>query len=179
VQGAPTLTSQSLPEALKKLTSIQNYEISERFWQRDIDYLLTELDKVGLQPSAAADNLIYPARVDKSAALSDHEIASVLGAESGWSLHESKKEMHGRTTNVRELCKTYTFQSFEDCIHFMTTASRHISTIDHHPSWENVWVNLRVRLSTWDIGGSPTYKDIRLAKYLDELFIVYKKKSEA
>jgi len=80
---------------------------------------------------------------------------------------------------ARELTRTYVFQSFEDCIHFMSTAARHISFTDHHPRWENVWINLTVSLTTWDIGGKPTYKDVRMAKYLDELFIAYIKKSEA
>ena len=80
---------------------------------------------------------------------------------------------------MNELTKSYEFQTFEDCIHFMNSAARHISFIDHHPRWENVWINLIVSLTTWDIGGALTYKDIRLAKYLDEHFIAYKKKSEA
>lgn len=72
-----------------------------------------------------------------------------------------------------ELLRTYEFASFEDAIHFMFAATRHISKIDHHPDWENVWRTITIWLTTWDIGNKPSHYDLELAQYLDELFEPY------
>jgi pterin-4a-carbinolamine dehydratase len=41
------------------------------------------------------------------------------------------------------------------------------------PDWQNIWVSLRVWLTTWDIGHRPSFKDIRLAEYLEKLYRDY------
>jgi pterin-4a-carbinolamine dehydratase len=177
VQQASPFAAEALPEALRPLSDIQRYALSDDYWDRDFEYLVAALDRLGFRSNADAQKTVWPPPLDTSMPLPDDEYGDIEAA--GWALIESKKLIHDVTTDVKELCKTYRFRSFEDCIHFMMTASRHISTIDHHPTWENVWVNLSVRLCTWDIGAIPSFKDVRLAKYLDELFIAYKKESEA
>lgn len=179
VQGAPQLESVALPEPLRDLCGIQNYEISDKYWERDIQFLFSDLDGTGRLPVVVDSKLVYPARIDKSVALSNTEALAAIDPSAGWSLVTSKRSIGGQMKHASELTKTYQFQTFEDCIHFMSTAARHISYIDHHPRWENIWVNLIVSLTSWDIEGKITYKDIRLAKYLDELFITYRKPSEA
>jgi pterin-4a-carbinolamine dehydratase len=69
-----------------------------------------------------------------------------------------------------ELYKAFKLRLFEDAIHFMSTAARFASTTKHHPDWQNLWVTVRVWLTTWDIGHRPTFKDIRLAEYLEKLY---------
>jgi pterin-4a-carbinolamine dehydratase len=71
------------------------------------------------------------------------------------------------------LVRTYIFVSFEDAMHFMQTASRYISRAEHHPEWENVWVSVRVWLTSWDIGHRPSLKDVALAEQLDKLYENY------
>jgi pterin-4a-carbinolamine dehydratase len=72
--------------------------------------------------------------------------------------------------------RRYTFESFEDAIHFMNAASRFISKYDHHPEWTNIWRTLIVYLTTWDIGNKPSLLDVDVAAYLDELHKSYQKK---
>jgi pterin-4a-carbinolamine dehydratase len=48
---------------------------------------------------------------------------------------------------------------------------------EHHPAWENIWRNVMVRLTTFDIGNQPSVSDIRLAEYLDELYRQYQPQS--
>jgi pterin-4a-carbinolamine dehydratase len=43
----------------------------------------------------------------------------------------------------------------------------------HHPDWENIWINVLVWLTTWDIGHRPSYKDVRLAEHLDAVYRDY------
>jgi len=66
--------------------------------------------------------------------------------------------------------RTFDFESFDDAIHFMSTASRFIDRIDHHPEWTNIWRTLIVYLTTWDIGHKPSMLDVDVAAYLDELY---------
>ena len=180
VQGAERLDPVALPEALQSLCKIQSYQIADEFWKRDIEFLWADLEKSGALPQHAAADIVYPAERDKSVALTDDEVLAYIDPSSGWALNASELTIRGATAVITELKKTYQFQSFDDCIHFMNSAARHITFIDHHPRWENIWINLSVNLSTWDIKPPAlTYKDVRLAKYLDELFIAYKKQSEA
>jgi pterin-4a-carbinolamine dehydratase len=179
VEGAQPLEAVALPETLMRLCQVQNYSISENFWDRDLGFLFADLDRSGYLPNNIGDSIVYPAKRDKSVPLSDEEALSSIDASAGWSISKSRRAFQGSTKYVSELTKTYEFQTFEDCVHFISTAARHISFIDHHPRWENIWISLIVSLTSWDIEGALTYKDIRLAKYLDELFIAYKKQSEA
>ncbi len=69
-----------------------------------------------------------------------------------------------------ELVRKYTFASFADAIQFMSAATHYVDQLNHHPKWENEWVNLVVHLTTHDLGYCISNLDITLAKYLDELF---------
>jgi pterin-4a-carbinolamine dehydratase len=144
VQGAQTLTEAALPDALKDLCKVQSYQIADNFWARDINFLFEDLEKSGILRGDAGEKIVYPARRDESVALSNEEAATNIDPASGWSIVQSRRSVHGNTKHVSELTKTFQFQTFEDCIHFMSTTARHISFIDHHPRWENVWVNLIV-----------------------------------
>ena len=61
----------------------------------------------------------------------------------------------------------------------MSVAARHISTVEHHPRWENIWRTVTVWLTTWDIGSQPSVLDIELAGYLDQLFKPYDPRTAA
>lgn len=69
--------------------------------------------------------------------------------------------------------RSFEFASFEDAMHFMFSATRHIGRVDHHPDWENIWRTITIWLTTWDIGHKPSHYDVELAQYLDELFENY------
>lgn len=71
------------------------------------------------------------------------------------------------------LMRSFEFASFEDAMHFMFSATRHIGRVDHHPDWENIWRTITIWLTTWDIGHKPSHYDVELAQYLDELFENY------
>lgn len=71
------------------------------------------------------------------------------------------------------LIKTFEFQTFEDAIDFMNRCSIHISKLDHHPSWTNVYNKVSVELTTHEQGNVVTEKDIQLAELMDEIFKNY------
>jgi len=73
-------------------------------------------------------------------------------------------------TKGSELVRKYTFASFADAIQFMSKAAPFIDQLNHHPKWENEWVNLVVHLTTHDMGYTITDVDIKLAFFLENLF---------
>jgi pterin-4a-carbinolamine dehydratase len=79
------------------------------------------------------------------------------------------------TTKRAELKRVYEFRSFEDSIVFMNSAVKHISVVQHHPRWENLWRTITVWLTTWDIGHRPSIFDVQLARHLDDMFLDYDK----
>jgi len=177
VQGAKGMGHSSLPDALVELANIQNYEVSDAHWKRDMRSLFKVFEGHGLASIKKNAKYIYPAALDQTLCLTELEISQCLRELPEWEIKESTEESGEGVIDVKELCRNYMFSSFDDCMHFMMVASRAISKMEHHPRWENLWVNLNVSLSTWDIGSTLSYKDVRLAKYLDELFIAYKKAS--
>ena len=86
------------------------------------------------------------------------------------------EEWHADNKDKNDFARDYMFESFDDALHFMNTASRFISLTDHHPEWTNIWRTVRVRLTTFDIGFKPTMLDVDLASYLDDLHESYQRK---
>ncbi len=172
--GASPLPPDGLPAELRGLAAIQAYPIDDNFVKRDTQFLIQQLTTLGL-PVIETD-IFYPAPLDESAPLSEEELNTIPSTLPGWQVVRSRPSNKQGMENKIELFRLYKFRSFEDAIHFMNTASRYITAIDHHPDWQNVWVNVRVWLSTFDIGHRPTYKDRRLAEYLDRLFLEYQSK---
>jgi pterin-4a-carbinolamine dehydratase len=83
----------------------------------------------------------------------------------------------GEHPKVRtEITRAYKFRSFEDAIEFIRSAAEHVSAVQHHPRWENLWKMVRVWLSTWDVGHRPSRLDFELAARLDGLFEAYRAK---
>jgi pterin-4a-carbinolamine dehydratase len=107
--------------------------------------------------------------IDTSKELTETELKEALNTLPGWEVSNRIVSADPDHHTV-ELYKAFKLRLFEDAIHFMSTAARFASTTNHHPDWQNLWVTVRVWLTTWDIGHRPTFKDIRLAEYLEKLY---------
>ena len=102
-------------------------------------------------------------------ALTSDELLHAIETMDGWV--QSVSEVPGKEGRQRrELKKVYCFASFEDAMDFMAAAARHISSVDHHPRWENRFRTVTVWLSTWSAGDSPSRLDIELAQFMDGLY---------
>lgn len=175
VSGGTQPTAQALPESLQKLADIQAYDLSEKFWERDVQFLIKRLQDLGI-PADSLDStradVPFPVAIDTSKELTDIELKDALTSLPGWKVvqrtHPSKPDRQ-----TVELYRAFKFKSFEDAIHFMSTAARFVTNAGHHPDWENLWVSVQVWLTTWDIGHRPSFKDVRLAEYLERLYRDY------
>ena len=86
--------------------------------------------------------------------LPDAEVARLLAARPGWSLHDGS--LH------REL----TFADFPAAWAFMSRIALEAERMGHHPDWCNSYNRVVVELSTHDAGGI-TELDFALAERID------------
>jgi len=175
VSGAPLPRPEALPDSLRPLLSVADYVLNDQFWDRDINYLIQQIENRGIArplSSLGGIDIPYPVPIDTTEPLSDAEQGEALARLPGWSIVE--RDVPGKAgVQAVELYKAFKFKSFEDAIHFMNTASRFVGLTNHHPDWRNVWISVLVWLSTWDAGHRPTLKDARLAEYLEKLYRDY------
>jgi pterin-4a-carbinolamine dehydratase len=168
VGGAAVPSRSALPPSIAHVVELQFAPVSSR---RDIDGLISQLaDSFAFQ--RLREELDYPPRVDQSRALGPEALTQWLMEHAAWRRVERPLE-RGKDGTAHELVRTFKFRSYQDAVHFMLTASRFIDQTDHHPNWEHQYRDLRVRLSTWDIGHRISYRDTRLAAYLDDLHREY------
>lgn len=178
VEGADLPSREGLPSNLRALLKFQAFELRRgvRQWETDMEEFLDRLQKLGFKRKSP--QIKYPQPSDtKGQELTEHELKGVLKALPEWTLDDSRSGPGG--TKKIELMRTYEFNSFEEAIHYMATASRYIAKVDHHPDWANVWKTITVWLTTWDLGHKPSRHDVSLAKYMDKLYQDYNpRKSE-
>jgi 4a-hydroxytetrahydrobiopterin dehydratase len=100
--------------------------------------------------------------------ISIHEISKQLSGHPHWGVSESD-ETPGF---ARQLERTYSFPKFQSAIAFIQGTANWIDQQDHHPSWENTYNKVRVRLTTWDGGEGTMNKvtelDTKMACFLDD-----------
>jgi 4a-hydroxytetrahydrobiopterin dehydratase len=89
-------------------------------------------------------------------ALSTSELKSLLLNLPEWALVEGK------------LLRQFTFADFSEAFGFMTRVALAAEHLGHHPEWSNVWNQVRISLTTHDIGGLSTL-DVELARRIDAL----------
>jgi pterin-4a-carbinolamine dehydratase len=175
VSGATLPGAQALPDCLRPLLDSQAYELNDKYWARDTSYFIKRIEELGVRRASSdstSPDVPYPVPIDKSKELTEAELKEALISLPGWEVSNRIRPADPDHQTV-ELYKAFKFRSFEDAIHFMNTAARFISTTSHHPDWQNLWVSVRVWLTTWDIGHRLTFKDIRLAEYIEKLYREY------
>jgi pterin-4a-carbinolamine dehydratase len=157
----------ALPEDLARLPKYQVFRLRDESWEQDLALVVSRLLDHGFKRSGTR-SIRYPAPHIRIRELASSEIEVALEKLSGWEL--STSELPGNEPLKRvEIRKAYEFASFEDAMSFMAEASQHITKVNHHPRWENVWRTVTVSLSTWDIGHRVSKLDLELAEYLDDL----------
>jgi pterin-4a-carbinolamine dehydratase len=72
-----------------------------------------------------------------------------------------------------ELYKEFLFRKFLDVMEFMREVADFADKANHHPRWENIYNDLRVYLTTWDIGHRISHLDVQLAQFFDRVYKDY------
>lgn len=81
------------------------------------------------------------------------------------------------TETENKLIKTFVFKSFEEAMTFMQLVTPHISALNHHPEWKNIYNRIEVELTTHDAGNRVTSLDRKLAEIMDDIFDEMKSKN--
>lgn len=85
-----------------------------------------------------------------------------------WKIMEREKPGYIGDT-MRELYRLYEFSSYEDTWDFLSKVNETgIRPYNHHPRWQNTYNRVEVWLCTFNIGHKPSFRDLRLAKILEE-----------
>ena len=88
--------------------------------------------------------------------LKDGELKELTAKIPGW---EIKSEYIERVFN---------FSNFVEAFSFMTKIALICEKYNHHPNWENIYSEVKIKLSTHDLGGI-TNLDETLATEINEL----------
>lgn len=100
-------------------------------------------------------------------ALADEDLDRFISTHPGWTVVRIRDE-NGAPHS--ELLRQFRFPSFDAVLAFMQAAAPFINEHDHHPTWQNAFRTLDVRLTTWDAGHVISQADCDLASHLDGLF---------
>tara|TARA_Y100001978_G_scaffold170679_1_gene160124 strand:- start:375 stop:662 length:288 start_codon:yes stop_codon:yes gene_type:complete len=73
--------------------------------------------------------------------LSDEEIRELAAKIPGWEI------------NPKYIERNIIFQNFIDAFSFMTKVALLSEKYNHHPNWENVYSQVKIKLFTHDLGG--------------------------
>lgn len=92
----------------------------------------------------------------KTPPLIETEITQACARLSGWALERDA------------LAKTFQFGSFREAMSFMVRVSYEAEALNHHPEWTNVYHRVAIRLTTHDVGGKVTAKDVALAERIEK-----------
>jgi pterin-4a-carbinolamine dehydratase len=165
----------ALPDKVRRLVTFQACELRDEHWEADLTFLLNGLEQFGFT-RITPPPMHFPTPHVSVAELSPEEISAALASLPGWELVTSDlpgSEPHTQT----EIRKAFEFKSFEDAMQFMQRVASHVSRVQHHPRWENVWRTVVISLSTWDIGHKPSRLDIDLAGEIERIYRGYTEES--
>tara|TARA_B100001287_G_scaffold240041_1_gene214264 strand:- start:744 stop:1031 length:288 start_codon:yes stop_codon:yes gene_type:complete len=88
--------------------------------------------------------------------LQEEEIKELSAKIPGWEIHQKYIE--------REII----FQNFVDAFSFMTKVALLSEKYNHHPNWENVYSQVKIKLTNHDLGGISSLDQI-LASEINNL----------
>jgi pterin-4a-carbinolamine dehydratase len=166
------LKPEQLPGSLTPLAALQCVELRDNHhWNDDVAALIGRINGRTVQ----ANEVRWPKppkyTPDPVGAVKVQELIASLP---GWQLHEFEIE-DGPFKGQRgiEIKRVFAFKRFLGAIDFMYEAREAIDAMQHHPRWENIFRDVVVRLSSWDLGHKITDRDYVVAKYLNRIYPKY------
>ena len=88
--------------------------------------------------------------------LKEEEIKELAAKIPGWEIHPKNIE------------RNIIFQNFVDAFSFMTKVALLAEKYNHHPDWQNIYSEVRIKLFTHDLGGISNLDQI-LASEINNL----------
>jgi pterin-4a-carbinolamine dehydratase len=167
--GTKMPTAEQLPLSISSLTQIEAESLRE---QADANRIMTRLTTREFGFRSIDTPFDFPVPFDTMEELCPKEQERLRTCLPDWRIivRDHPRGHEGTSTELERLFK---FSSFLDAMHFMVATSRYIDRSAHHPQWENLYQEVRVTLTSWDVGHRLTAKDARLAEYLEKSYAEY------
>ena len=73
------------------------------------------------------------------------------------------------TFDGKSIRKNFKFKNFVAAFGFMAKVAIVAESMGHHPEWENIYADVKITLTTHDLGGISIL-DFTLARAIDELY---------
>ena len=90
--------------------------------------------------------------MDKPKILTAKELRAIMPRLAGWKLAQNK------------LSRTLEFQDFVHSLSFVNSLVAYFETVDHHPDVRIAYGEVTFELTTYDVGGKLTDRDVAVAK---------------
>jgi pterin-4a-carbinolamine dehydratase len=166
IEGGSIPEKDEIPDSLANFCDLQFTPLRRGFWKSDVMSFISSLKN--RIPSEVVIREEQIPLFDKIIpfAITAEKAEEKLLALSNWKL--KKEIVNGK--EQENLIREFKFKSFSAAIKFIQISSVYIDKVDHHPTWENTYNKLTVKLSTHDVGNKVSGKDYDIAEYLDYLF---------
>jgi len=160
----------ALPEDLQALPFQQVMRISldPPEWPNEVRKLAEELRRLGLTDHTLHNRSapMPDPRIMRERGLTEEQLAAAFDTLLGWELWEDSPP--GEFPDTRqELRRTFKFPTFTKAIEFMSFLAPKFNEWGHHPIWENEWTEVRIKLTTFDVGNRVTQLDLDIAANID------------
>jgi pterin-4a-carbinolamine dehydratase len=170
-----------LPEVLRPLVERQDIEVRRDFWDHDLSLVLAQLHEFRLEGDlhdSKGETGPYPVMQTVPPAQIDEKTLDRILTTQLTTWTKVCSQLPEDPSKVRvELYKEFKFSGFREVILFMAEVAAGCEVTDHHPRWENIYRTLRVYLTTWGIDHQISDRDIQLARYFDEAYSKFTRRS--
>ena len=96
--------------------------------------------------------------MEKPKILTARELRAIMPRLSGWKLANNK------------LSRTFEFQDFVQSLSFVNSLVAYFETADHHPDVRIAYGEVTFELTTYDVGGRVTDRDVGVAKKISSAY---------
>ncbi len=163
IKSAKLPAAEHLDSGLSRICKFQFIQFNESTENTDYIEIITALRKHGMK-SLSLPLISTPTGPISPKKLSRQREHNFLKKFPEWKIIMSDKfDVNGE--NIRELYRHFEFDNFDDAWKFMSKVKDHIITsLNHHPKWQNNYGRVEIWLSTANIGHNLTKRDIDFAE---------------
>ncbi|HNM30881.1 MAG TPA: 4a-hydroxytetrahydrobiopterin dehydratase [Chitinophagales bacterium] len=178
IQGMHPIAETHFPPSIQKLGRIQSFHhFNLSSWKGDLESIRDLLIRKNFKRQG--ELVKFPQNTNPTKRypppLTRQKILDLM--PKGWTV-ESTEYPGEYPAYVRELYKRFTFKGFDEAISFMNEAAPIFTKANHHPRWQNLYSEVRIWLTTWDLEGKKiTQLDIDVANKLNTLYKRFKAKT--
>lgn len=166
IEGGSIPEKDEIPDSLANFCDLQFIPLRRGFWKSDMMSFISILkSRIPSEVIIREDQIPLFDKI-VPLAVSPEKAEEKLLSLSNWKI--KKESINGK--EHEHLVRDFKFKSFSAAMKFIQISSVYIDKVDHHPTWENTYNKLTIKLSTHDSGNKVSGKDYDLAEYLDYLF---------